>query len=137
MISPSTVPSADGEDLAVTGCGEGAAVAGCVGRGDFAESFEEAEVVALVGCGVGWAGEVHIVGVAGGADAGCSVESVDFEAGVVGDDDLAGRVVGVVDGLEAGVACEGGFVFRGGGDFFQSGEWGEGDVLGGCCGEVA
>ena len=63
------------------------------------------------------AGEVLVVGVAGGADAGGSVEGVDFEAGVVGDDDLAGGVVGVVDGFEAGVAFEGGFVFGGGGDF--------------------
>ena len=58
------------------------------------------------------------------ADAGCSVEGVDFEAGVVGDDDFSGDVVGVVDGFEAGVACEGGFVFGWGGDFFQVGEWG-------------
>ena len=70
----------------------------------------------LVGLGgFGWV-EVVVVGEAGGADAGGSVEGVDFEAGVVGDDDFAGGVVGVVDGFEAGVAFEGGLVFGGGGD---------------------
>ena len=58
-----------------------------------------------------------VFGEAGGADAGGSVEGVDFEAGVVGDDDFAGGVAGVVDGFVAGVAFEGGFVFVGGGDF--------------------
>ncbi len=72
----------------------------------------------------GWSPKLLVFGVAGGADAGGSVEGVDFEAGVVGDDDLVGGVVGVVDGLEAGVAFEGGFVFGGGGDFFEVGEWG-------------
>ena len=52
------------------------------------------------------------------------MEGVDFEAGVVGDDDLAGGMVGVVDGLEAGVAFEGGLVFGGGGDVGEVGEWG-------------
>ncbi len=81
--------------------------------------LEEVEVVALV-CGVQRSGpvEVVVVGVTGGADAGGSVEGVDFEAGVVGDDDLAGGVVGVVEGFEAGVAFEGRFVFGGGWDFF-------------------
>ena len=87
-------------------------------------SGEEVEVVALSSrcersrCSASV--EVVVVGVAGGADAGCSVEGVDFEAGVVGDDDFAGGVVGVVDGLEAGVAFEGGFVF-GVGRGFRSG----------------
>ena len=69
-----------------------------------------------------------VVGEAGGADAGRAVEGVDLEAGVVGDDDFAGSVVGVVDGFEAGVAFEGGFVFGWGGDLFEVGEWGDGDV---------
>ncbi len=116
---------ADGEDLAVAGGGEDAVVAGAaLGEGDVGEIGDEVEVVALVGCCFGWAGVVVVVGVAGGADAGCSVESVDFEAGVVGDDDFVGGVVGVVDGLDAGVALEGGLVFGGGGDLFEAGEWG-------------
>jgi hypothetical protein len=78
-----------------------------------------------------------VVGEAGGADPGLTVEGVDFEAGVVGYDDLAGGVVGVVDGFEAGVAFEGGFVFGGGGDLFYAREWGERDVLRCCGGEVA
>jgi hypothetical protein len=61
--------------------------------------------------------EVVVVGEAGGADPGSTVEGVDFEARVIGEDDLAGGVVGVVDGFEASVAFEGGFVFGGGGDF--------------------
>ena len=62
--------------------------------------------------------EVVVFGEAGGADAGCSVEGVDFEAGVVGDDDFAGGVAGVVDGLVAGIAFEGGLVFWWDRDFF-------------------
>jgi hypothetical protein len=127
---------ADAEDLSVADCCEDAVIAGCwISVGDFAEGFEEAEVVALVGCSN--AEEVFVFGVAGGADAGCSIEGVDFEAGVVGDDDFAGSVMGVVDGFEAGVAFEGGFVFGGSGDFFYAGEWREGDVLRCCGGEVA
>ncbi len=43
-----------GEDFSVAGGGEDAVVAGCsVWVGDFAEGFEEAEVVALVGCRLG------------------------------------------------------------------------------------
>ena len=46
-------------------------------------------------------------------------------------------MVGVVDGLEAGVAFEGGFVFGGRGDFFQArqGEWCDAWIGGG--GKVA
>ena len=94
----------------------------------------------VCGCGLsvvfGWV-EVLVVGEAGGADAGGSVEGVYFEAGVVGDNDLAGGAAGVVDGFEAGVAFEGGFVFCGGGDFFYAREWGQYEVLRCCGGEVA
>jgi hypothetical protein len=89
--------------------------------GGFAEGFKEAEVVALVGCCLRRSSEVFVFGVARGADARCTIESIDFEAGVVGDDDLAGGVVGVVDSFEAGVALEGGFVFGWGGDIFYAG----------------
>ncbi len=65
------------------------------------------------GVGGWWAGEVLVVGVAGGADAGCAVEGVYFEAGVVGYYDLVGKMLRVVDGFEAGVAFEGGLVFDG------------------------
>ena len=124
---------ADGEDMAVAGGGEDAVVAGgALGEGDAGEEGEKVEVVAVI-CGqrreavVGWLGgfgwvEVVVVGEAGGADAGCSVEGVHFEAGVVGYDDLAGGVVGVVEGFEAGVAFEGGFVFGWGGDLVEVGE---------------
>ena len=80
---------ADGEDLTVARGGENAVVAGAaLGERDVGEVGDEVEVVALVcGC-VRWIGEVMIVGVAGGADAGGSVEGVDFEAGVVCDDEL-------------------------------------------------
>ena len=78
-----------------------------------------------------------IFSVAGRTDAGCSVEGVDFEAGVVGDDDLAGCVTGVIDGLEAGIAFEGGLVFSWGRDLLYAGELREGDVLRCGSGEVA
>lgn len=108
-----------GEDFSVACGGENAVVAcGWIQVWDLADGFEEAEVVALVcGCSRG-TGEVVVVGVTGGADAGGSVEDVDLEAGVVGDDDFVEDVVGVVEGFEAGVAFESRFVFGGGGDFF-------------------
>jgi hypothetical protein len=94
--------------LAIAGGGEDAVVAGAaLGEWDVGEVGDEEEVVALVCRCVRWIGEVVVVGVAGGADAGGAVEGVDFEAGVVGDDDFVGGVVGVVDGFEAGVAFEG------------------------------
>ena len=87
----------DGEDLAVAGGGEDAVIAGrAFGEGDASEEGEQVEVVAVV-CGqrreavrqrlkavVGWLGgfgwvEVVVVGETGGADAGSTVESVDFE----------------------------------------------------------
>ena len=46
---------AGGEDFSVAGGGEDAVVAGLVWSGDFAQGFEEAAVVALVGRGFGWA----------------------------------------------------------------------------------
>jgi hypothetical protein len=128
----------DAEDFAIASCGEDAMVAGFgVLDVEFSEGLLEAEVVTLVSCG-GWGdSEVFVFGVAGGADAGCSVEDVDFEAGVVGEDDFSGRELGVVDGLEAGVAFEGWFVFGGWGNFTEAREGFDGDVRGrgGC--EVA
>src|ERR1700679_3784500 len=84
----------DAEDFSVAGCGEDAVVAGCglLDR-EFAEGLLEEEIVAGVGCCRGWAGELVVPGIAGGTDAGGSVEGVDFEAGVVGEDDLAAEVV--------------------------------------------
>jgi hypothetical protein len=81
--------------------------------------------------------KVVVVGEAGGADSGPAVEGVDFEAGVVGYDDLAGCAAGVVGGFEASVTFEGGFVFCGSGDLCEVGEWGEGDVRRRGGGEVA
>jgi hypothetical protein len=134
---------ADAENVSVAGCGEDAVVTGFrILDGDFAKGVEEVEVVALVcGCFAGerevliYLGQV-IFGVASGANAGGSVEGVYFEAGVVGYDDLAGGVVGVEDGFEAGVALESGFVFSGSGNFFYAGEWSYCGVLCCCCGEV-
>ena len=50
------------------------------------------------------------------------MECVDFEAGVVGEDEEVGGVGGVVEGLGAGVAFEGGRVFGWGGDLGEVGE---------------
>lgn len=132
---------ADGEDFAVASGGEDAVVTGAaLGEGNPREEGEEIKIIALVG-GEGTGGfsrmKVVVVGVAGRADSGCAVESVDFEAGVVGDDDGAGSEVGVIDGLGSSVAFEGGFVFGGRGDFFEVGEWEERDVLRSDGGEVA
>jgi hypothetical protein len=128
----------DAEDLAVAGGGEDAVVAGFRVAGvESGEGLLEAEIVALVEGSGGRAGEVFVVGIAGGADTGGSVEGVDLEAGVVGDDDLAVEVVGVVDGLDAGVAFEGGFVFGRRGDVVEVGERLDGDLLGGGGVEVA
>jgi len=88
---------------------------------------EEAEIVTLVERGCGGCGDSEIFGVTGGADAGCSVEGVYFEAGVVGDEDVAGSVEGIGDGFEACVGFESGLVFGWDGDGCQVGEWGEGD----------
>jgi hypothetical protein len=86
--------AAGGEDFAVAGCGEDAMVSGValLVAGVF-EGGDEAEVVAFV-WGGGWRrGEVPVFGISGGANAGCAFERVDFEAGVVGDNDFAGGKV--------------------------------------------
>jgi hypothetical protein len=57
--------------------------------------------------------EVEVIGESGGADAGSTVESFDFETGIVGEDEEAGDGEGVGDGFEVGVALEGGGVFDG------------------------
>jgi len=60
-----------------------------LGEGNAGEEGEKVEVIALVYCeglrreGFDWV-EVVVVGESGGANAGCSVEGVDLEAGVVG-----------------------------------------------------
>jgi len=115
------------EDVSVAGGGEDTAVAGMMWTRNLVESAEQAEVVSLVWTGIGRRGEVFVFGVAGGANAGSAVEGVDLEAGVVGKDDFAGGVEGVIDGFEPGVAFEGGFVFGGGGDLFYAGEGRKGD----------
>ncbi len=73
--------------------------------------------------------EGGVSGVAGGADSGFSVERVDFETGVVGDDKPSGSESAIVNGLEARVAGEGGLVFGWSGDFGQSGQWGNGELV--------
>jgi hypothetical protein len=81
----------------------------------------------------------EIGGVAGAADSGCAVEGGDFEAGVVGEDEEAGYVQGVVDGLGAGVEFEGEFIFGRGGDGGDVGKWFDADGGSGfgSAGEVA
>ena len=104
------------EDLAIAGEGERAAVTGlAAGFGDCGEGGEEGGVVAVVGC-VGCGGDGEVGGEAGAADAGGVVEGGDFEAGVVGEDEEVGGAEGVVDGFEAGVEFEGGFVLGRSGD---------------------
>ena len=113
------------EDFAIAGEGERAAVTGlAAGFGDGGECGEECGVVAIVwifvgagaGCGGDREGWLLVGGEAGAADAGCAVEGGDFEAGVVGEDEEVGGAEGVVDGFEAGVEFEGGFVLGRSGD---------------------
>jgi hypothetical protein len=118
------------EDLAIKSCGEDAAVAGVTAvGGDAVHGAEEGGVVAVVYRGAWGGGEVLIVGVTGRADAGISVEAVDFKAGVVSEDYLARGVAGVEAGLEDGVAFEGGLVFCRGGDFVEAGQRKDGGAV--------
>jgi hypothetical protein len=129
---------AGAEDLAVAGGGEDAVVAGLtVSLWCVVECFEEAEIVSLVqSCGE-WAGEVLVFGVTGGADSGCALQCVDFEAGVVGYYDVTGGMLRVVDGLQSSVAREGGLVFYGRLDLLQLWQGLHRDAARGCSGEVA
>ena len=66
------------------------------------------------------------------------MEGVDFEAGVVGEDEEVGRLLGVEDGFKAGVAGEAGGVFVGREDEGEVGEREDLDVGGsGGGGELA
>jgi hypothetical protein len=93
----------------------GAFFAADVFGGEFGEEF-----LAVLGVGGIFAG------VAGGEDAGGAVEGVDFEAGVVGEDEGAGRE-GFIggEGFDGGVGFEGIAVFDGRGDFGVGGEVGD------------
>ncbi len=73
------------------------------------EALQQDDVVPDVGVVIG-VGRVDHAGVGGktsGANAGSAGEGVDFEAGVVGEHQLAGSKVRVVDGLEGCVVGEG------------------------------
>ena len=63
----------------------------------------------VVGVVVGLVGFVG--GIAGGVDSGGAGEGVDFEAGVVGQDDFSGDGTAVLFGFLAGVGFEGFAVF--------------------------
>jgi hypothetical protein len=135
------------EDFAVAGEGEGAdetCGAGCVGESG--EEGEEAEVVASV-FATGGGVEVEVVGEAGGAYAGVATEGVDFEAGIVGEDEAVGGEEGVGAGLDLGIAHEGVGVFDGLGHFVDAGKFSQFAAFGvsgclelgelsdvGCCG---
>ena len=70
----------------------------------------------------GESSEAKVGGEPGGAHSGSAGEGVDFEAGVVGDDEIAGCELGVVDGLERCVLCKGEAGFFRGGDGPEVGE---------------
>jgi hypothetical protein len=103
------------KDLTVAGEGECADEAGgAVDPGRSAgEGFEEQRIVAGVAHSAGMEIIPGVVSVAGGADARLVGERGDFEAGVVGEDEQAGRRERVSAGLEFSVAHEGGRVFDG------------------------
>jgi len=100
-----------GEGLAIAGGGDDAdeSRGALFGRhtGQFAQ---HARIVRFV-VGVGFGGVRFVSGVARGMDAGRALQSVDFEAGIVGDDELArnGTTVGL--SFLAGILLEGGAVF--------------------------
>ena len=89
---------------------------------DVFEGVEQTEIVLLVDGKIATSSEVHVLCVSSGAHSRRSIESVDLKAGVVGDDEQAGRETGVVGGLHAGVAGEGGFVLGWGRHLGQSRE---------------
>ena len=97
---------------------------------DAGEGGEECGVVAEVGS-IGVAGVGQVGGEAGAAYTGGVVEGGYFEAGVVGEDEEARGVEGVVDGLGAGVGLEGGLVLGRGGNGGEAGEGFDADGGGG------
>ena len=104
------------QDAAITG-------GALVGR-DFGEALEQDDVVPDVGVvvGIGRVDETGVGCIASGTDAGSAIEGVDFEAGVVGEDELAGGETRVIDGFDSGVGEEGVAVFFGGWDVVGSGQ---------------
>ena len=129
------------EGLAIAGGDEDAVVAGgALGCWNAGEALEQDHVVPDVGVVVGiWrVDEAGIGGETGGANAGRSVEGVDFEAGVIGEDEVIRCETGVVDSLEGSVGPEGGAAFFRGGNGDQAGQRFDEDVVGsGGGGEVA
>jgi len=120
---------ADGQNVTIARCGEDAAIARMAGFfRRVLQGGKKAEIVALVGRGRWRTREILIFGVAGGAYPGVTLQSIDLEAGVIGDHDCSRSMVGVVDGLEAGVVFEGGLVFGGGLDLFEAGKRRERDI---------
>ena len=85
---------ANGEDVGASRGGEDAVIAAAaLGERNVGEEREEIEIVAFVDRVMLRRVEVVVVGETGGADAGGSVESVDFEAGVVGQYELVGEML--------------------------------------------
>lgn len=119
----------DALDGAIGG-GEGFAIAG--------EDHDAAEATGAffaAGAGSGEFGEeflaVVFVGgifacVSGGVDAGGAVEGIDFDTGVIGEDEgIGGEDGGCGEGFDGGVGFEGVAVFDGGGDLGVGGEVGD------------
>ena len=109
------------QDLAIAGEGQGADEAGGA-VGLLLHKVQEESVIAFVARAGGVGFKVEVVCEARAADAGLVVESGDFEAGVVGEDQKVRRGEGVGDGFQVGVALEGGGVFDGFGYVFEAGK---------------
>lgn len=116
------------EHLAVAGEGKSADEAAATSDPAFARNFEiaeqgkEAGVVACILAQTGVGLEVEAVREAGGKDTGAATESVDLEAGVVGEDEQAWRQQRVSPGLQVSVAAECGSVLRRNGHTGETGE---------------
>jgi len=130
---------AGAENFAVARNGEDTAIArGALG--DPAKAGQQVDVIALIDreARIGATGlEARVGGVARGADTGLAAESIDFEAGIVGEDQ-AGDEAAIVLRFEPGVAGEGELVLGGCRDLFEAGRRIDSEsTFGGGDGEVA
>lgn len=90
------------------------------------EFFEQQDIVpnvCVVEWGVGRIGKASVRCEAGRTHAGSTAECIDFEAGIISEDDFCGCEAGVMDGLEDGVFFEGDSGFLGSGNGGEYGEW--------------
>ena len=95
--------------------------AGAVFRGNFSEFADQAGVVGLVVGVVSY--EVRLVGrITGGVHAGSAAQAIDFQAGVVSENDFSRGICAVVFGFLASIGFEGETVLDSCGNGLEIGE---------------